>query len=162
MLAHCTLFVFAAQRFRPNVFFDFSSWSDSLDHYLSDRPQHASWMAVCTCDCLPGTVLSLFLLTLYTADFNWNSDLLSLEVLRQIGQCQMHIWRGRAGVQGYFRGFLDSGVWCEQNHLLLNTSKTKEILIEFHQKFCEWAKWHTPQKKGKVVGVDPEWMAEQI
>ena len=39
--------------------------------------------------------------------------------------------KGRPGEEEY-RGLVDSFVeWCEQNHLLLNTSKTKEMVVDF-------------------------------
>lgn len=78
-----------------------------------------------------GTVLSLFLLTLYTVDFSYNSNLCHLQDFSDNSAIVSYISEG--DVQEY-RGvvlkFIDC---CEQNHLLLNLNKFLELVVDFYQ-----------------------------
>lgn len=91
--------------------------------YLTERPQFVrpggftSWSAArgppqCT-------VLSAALFTLFTYDFQYESEL-----------CYM---------QKYSEDMMDEGLvddfvgWCSSNHLQLNTSETKEMMVDFRR-----------------------------
>ncbi|XP_062844747.1 zinc finger protein 420-like, partial [Trichomycterus rosablanca] len=103
--------------------------------YLSERPQYVQ-LGTCQSDRLisnigapQGTVLSPFLFTLYTTDFQYKSDLCHLQKFSDaVVGCI------RDGQEDEYRDLVSSFVeWCERNHLLLNVSKTKEMLVDFRR-----------------------------
>ena len=76
-----------------------------------------------------GTVLSPFLFTLYTSDFRFNSKTCHLQkfsddtvVVSQISG------DNTAEHEGVVRDFVQ---WSDANHLRLNASKTKEMVVDF-------------------------------
>ncbi|KAI3352135.1 hypothetical protein L3Q82_020942, partial [Scortum barcoo] len=90
-----------------------ASW---VTNYLIDRTQFVrlqdcvSDVVVCSTGAPQGTVLSPFLFTLYTSDFTQGND------------CE------------YRKVIMDFVNWCELNHLQVNASKTKEMVIDFSRK----------------------------
>ncbi|XP_073674252.1 uncharacterized protein [Garra rufa] len=106
-------------------------------NYLTDRPQFVrlrdcvSDVVVCSTGAPQGTVLSPFLFTLYTSDFKYNSF-----------HCHLQKFSDDTAIVGCvsgeneqeYRGVISDFVcWCEENHLLLNTSKTKEMVLDFRR-----------------------------
>ena len=107
-------------------------------NYLTDRPQYVrlkdcvSDVVVCSTGAPQGTVLSPFLFTLYTSDFTHNSTLCHLQ---KFSDDTAIVGRVSEGNEMEYRGVITDFVdWCQQNHLILNTSKTKEIVIDFRRK----------------------------
>ena len=106
-----------------------------IKDYLSERPQFVR-LQDCRSDVLvsntgapQGTVLSPFLFTLYTSDFRFNSKTCHLQkfsddtvVVSQISG------DNTAEHEGVVRDFVQ---WSDANHLRLNASKTKEMVVDF-------------------------------
>uniref|UniRef100_A0A8C6M681 Reverse transcriptase domain-containing protein n=1 Tax=Nothobranchius furzeri TaxID=105023 RepID=A0A8C6M681_NOTFU len=142
------------------MFFDFSSAFNTIqprllkdklelsgvDHhmsqwildYLTERPQYVrsqgcvSDTLVCSTGAPQGTVLAPFLFTLYTADFSISSP-----------RCHLQKFSDDSAIVGlitgeddseYRRGTLDFVDWCQQNHLLINAGKTKELVVDFRRR----------------------------
>ncbi|KAK3564889.1 hypothetical protein QTP86_030831, partial [Hemibagrus guttatus] len=75
-----------------------------------------------------GTVLSPFLLTLYTSDLQYNSDSCHLQ---KFSDHTTVVGCIRDGQESEYRGLLDNFVdWCTRNYLLLNVMKTKEMVVD--------------------------------
>ena len=106
--------------------------------YLTNRPQFVrlqdcvSDMVVCSTGAPQGTVLSPFLFTLYTSDFSYNS-----------GSCHLQKFSDDTAIVGcvsqgdereYRTVISDFVDWCDRNHLQLNTSKTKEMVVDFRRR----------------------------
>ena len=133
-------------------------------HYLTDRPQHVRLQnnranippqtntrrnkdAFITSDTITtftgatqGTVLSPFLFTLYTSDFSFCNDACHLQKFSDDSAVVGLITNGN---EKEYRDRVDDFVeWCENNFLLLNVSKTKELVIDFRRK-----------KKSQVVPI---------
>ena len=141
-------------------------------HYLTDRPQHVrltnnranrqphsntshNTATHITSDTIntftgapQGTVLSPFLFTLYTSDCRFSD-----------GSCHLQKFSDDSAVVGLlsfddeteYREKVDSFVsWCDDNFLLLNVSKTKELVIDFRKKK------NVPIIPVKMKGVDIE------
>ena len=78
-----------------------------------------------------GTVLALFLFTLYTADFMYSSP-----------NCHLQKFSDDSGIIGLItdeddrecreltHDFVD---WCLRNHVLINAVKTKEMVVDFRR-----------------------------
>ncbi|KAI4903576.1 hypothetical protein NFI96_007642 [Prochilodus magdalenae] len=101
--------------------------------YLSERHQYVR-LGSCQSDRLvsstgppQGTVLSPFLFTLYTTDFQDRSDLCHLQ---NFSDDSMVVWCIRDG-QDLVNSFVERSV---RNHLLLNVTTTKEMVVD---KKCE-------------------------
>ena len=102
--------------------------------YLTERPQYVR-LKGCTSDTVvsstgapQGTVLSPVLFTVYTSDFQYNS-----------GLCHMQKYSDDTVIVGCikeeYRSLVEDFVrWCRSNHLQLNTSKTKEMVMDFRRK----------------------------
>uniref|UniRef100_A0A8B9GXH1 Reverse transcriptase domain-containing protein n=1 Tax=Astyanax mexicanus TaxID=7994 RepID=A0A8B9GXH1_ASTMX len=103
--------------------------------YLTDRPQYVrlkditSDTVISSTGAPQGTVLAPLLFTLYTADFCYNSEL-----------CHIQKFADDTAIVGCIRDdneeeyrtlVRDFAVWCHRNNLQLNTSKTKELVIDF-------------------------------
>ena len=124
-----------------------SSFIAWIFSYLTNRPQHVrlpvtsspastSSHAFVVSDTLytntgapQGTVLSPFLFTLYTADGRQTDDSCPLvkfaDDTSQVGMISN-------GDDSVFRSEVSKFVsWCEENHLELNTSKTRELIVDF-------------------------------
>ena len=126
-----------------NVPANFVAW---IFNYLTFRPQYvrlavakgsssetiSSETIVLNTGAPQGTVLSPFLFTLYTADSrSTNSSCPLVKFADDTAQV--------AKIEGeddsVYREQVDTFVtWCDDNHLVLNTSKTKEIVIDFRKK----------------------------
>ena len=79
-----------------------------------------------------GTVLSPFLFTLYTTDFQYNSESCHLQKFSDDSAVVGCI---RDGQGGEYRALVDNFVeWSGKNHLLLNVDKTREMVIDFRRK----------------------------
>lgn len=141
------------------MFFDFSSAFNTIqpallrvklegagvDHhlaawtvdYLTNRPQFVrlrdcvSDVVICNTGAPQGTVLSPFLFTLYTSDFCHNSS-----------DCFIQKFSDDTAIVGcvsegndleYREVIKDFVSWCEVNHLHINASKTKEMMIDFRR-----------------------------
>ncbi|KAI3354721.1 hypothetical protein L3Q82_004504 [Scortum barcoo] len=111
------------------------SW---ITDYLTGRPQFVrlgsvlSDVVVSDTGALQGTVLSPFLFTLYTTDFQYNSESCHLQKFSDDSAVVGCI---REGEEGEYRTLVDNFVeWSEQNHLRLNVNKTREMVIDFRRK----------------------------
>jgi gmma-aminobutyric acid receptor subunit gamma len=105
---------------------------------LTDRPQFVrlgsvlSDVVVSDVGAPQGTVLSPFLFTLYTTDFQYNSESCHLQKFSDDSAVVGCIGDGG---EGEYRTLVDGFVeWSEQNHLRLNISKTREMVIDFRRK----------------------------
>lgn len=104
--------------------------------YLTNRPQYVrlrdcvSDVVVCSTGAPQGTVLSPFLFTLYTSDFTYNTDTCHLQKFSDDTAIV-----GRVSEDLEYREVITNFVtWCELNHLRINASKTKEVVIDFRRK----------------------------
>jgi len=111
------------------------SW---VTDYLTGRPQFVrlgsvlSDVVVSDIRAPQGTVLSPFLFTLYTTDFQYNSE---SRHLQKFSDDSTVVGCIREGEAGEYRTLVDNFVeWSEQNHLRLNVSKTREMVINFRRK----------------------------
>ena len=78
-----------------------------------------------------GTVLSPFLFTLYTSDFQYNSESCHLQKYSDDSAAVGCISDGQ---EAEYRELVSQFVkWCSKNHLILNTSKTKEMIVDFRR-----------------------------
>ena len=79
-----------------------------------------------------GTVPSPFLFTLHTTDLQYNSESCHLQKFSDDSAVVGCI---SGGDEGEYRTLVDNFVeWSEQNHLMLNVSKTREMVIDFRRK----------------------------
>ena len=111
------------------------SW---ITDYLMGRPQYVR-LQDCVSDTMvsstgapQGTVLSPFLFTLYTSDFQFHSESNHLQGFSDDSAIVGCVSEGKEEV---YRVVVDSFVrWCETNHLHLNTTKTKELVVDFRRR----------------------------
>ncbi|KAK0134631.1 RNA-directed DNA polymerase from mobile element jockey [Merluccius polli] len=107
------------------------SW---ITDYLTGRPQFVCLFSVVVSDtgAPQGTVLSPFLFTLYTTDFQYNSGSCHLQKFSDDSAVVGCI---RGGEEGEYRTLVDDFVeWSEQIHLRLNVNKTRDMVIDFGRK----------------------------
>ena len=81
-------------------------------------------------------MLSPFLFTLYTTDFQYNSESCHLQKFSDDSAVVGCI---RGGDEGEYRALVGDYAlyfveWSEQNHLSLNVNKTREMVIDFGRK----------------------------
>ena len=76
-----------------------------------------------------GTVLSPFLSTLYTNDCGWTNEPPLIKY-----SDDYVTWDLSNDDNLYFTEVSKFTEWCEMNRLMLNVSKTKELVIDFRQK----------------------------
>lgn len=74
-----------------------------------------------------GTVLSPFLFTLYTTDFRVLSP---AEVVKRISLSWLHQQRAESEDRSVGGDFVS---WCNQSHLHLNITKTKELVVDLRK-----------------------------
>lgn len=129
------------------TFFDFSS---AFMDYLTDRPQYIRLQGCKSARCTgasQGTVLSPFLFTLYTFDFQYNTE-----------GCHLQKFSDDSAIVGCIKGeddleyriAVDSFVhWCELNQLKLNIQKTKELVVDLRRS-------RPPVTPLSIRGVDVE------
>ena len=78
-----------------------------------------------------GTVLSPFLFTLYTSDFRFWSQSCHLQKFSDDSAIVGCIGKDQ---EAEYRSVVDRFVeWCGLNHLQLNVSKTKELVVDFRR-----------------------------
>ncbi|KAK0135164.1 RNA-directed DNA polymerase from mobile element jockey [Merluccius polli] len=124
-----------------------------ISSYLTDRTQYVrlkditSDTVVSSTGAPQGTVLAPLLFTLYTSDFSYNSE-----------SCHIQKFADDTAIMGCIREdqeeeyrslVRDFVVWCHANHLQLNTSKTKELVIDF-------GKSRPPPQLVQIEGADVE------
>ncbi|KAI4890987.1 hypothetical protein NFI96_031382 [Prochilodus magdalenae] len=110
------------------------SW---ITDYLTGRPQYVR-LKDCTSETVvsstgapQGTVLSPFLFTLYTSDFRHNSETCHMQKFSDDTAIVACV---RGGQEVEYRDLVeDFVIWCHRNNLLLNTSKTKEMVVDFRR-----------------------------
>ena len=106
--------------------------------YLTNRPQYVrlrncvSEVVVSSTGAPQGTVLSPFLFTLYTSDFTHNTNSCHLQKFSDDSAIVGCVSEGNE--LEYRSVIMDFVDWCERNHLCLNTSKTKEMVIDFRRR----------------------------
>ena len=108
-----------------------------ITDYLTHRPQYVR-LGDCRSDTVvsstgapQGTVLSPVLFTLYTADFRNNSELCHVQ---KFADDMAIVGCVRGGQEGEYRELIQDFIaWCDSNHLLINSSKTKEMVIDFRR-----------------------------
>ncbi|KAL0151264.1 hypothetical protein M9458_053455 [Cirrhinus mrigala] len=102
--------------------------------YLTGRPQYVRLQS-CLSDRLisntgapQGRVLSPFLFTLYTTDFNYRTETCHLQKFSDDSAVVGCI---TGGDEREYRAVVDKFVtWSESNHLLLNVTKTRELVVD--------------------------------
>ncbi|KAK0154709.1 RNA-directed DNA polymerase from mobile element jockey [Merluccius polli] len=136
---HCEAFTAQSEdgsgRWNVGVDRHLAAWTTD---YLTNRPQFVSLhncvsdVVLCSTGAPQGTVLSPFLFTLYTSDFTHNTT-----------HCHIQKFSDDTAVVGcvsegneleYRTVIRDFVSWSELNQLQLNTSKTKEMIVNFRRK----------------------------
>ncbi|KAI4873665.1 hypothetical protein NFI96_032777, partial [Prochilodus magdalenae] len=110
------------------------SW---ITDYLTGRPQYVR-LKDCTSETVvsstgapQGTVLFPLLFTLYTSDFRYNSE---TGHMQKFSDDTASVACVRGGQEAEYRNLVENFVvWCHRNNLLLNTSKTKEMVVDFRR-----------------------------
>ena len=76
-------------------------------------------------------MLSPVLFTLYTSDFRYNKESCHLQ---KFSDDTAIVGCIRDGQEGEYRSLVEDFVqWCKLNHLQLNTTKTKEMVVDFQR-----------------------------
>ena len=89
-------------------------------------------MVVCSTGAPQSIVLSPFLFILYTSDFSYNTDSCHLQKFSDSTAIVAHLTEGND--LEYLKVITNFVAWCELNHLCINASKTKEVVIDFRRK----------------------------
>uniref|UniRef100_A0A8C6M3D6 Reverse transcriptase domain-containing protein n=1 Tax=Nothobranchius furzeri TaxID=105023 RepID=A0A8C6M3D6_NOTFU len=112
-----------------------------IKDYLTNRPQFvrlkncASNQAISNIGAPQGTVLSPYLFTLYTSDFQYKSVTCHLQKYSDDSAVVGCI---RDGQEAEYRELVERFVaWCGNNHLTLNVNKTKEMILDFRRNRVE-------------------------
>ncbi|XP_073668918.1 uncharacterized protein [Paramisgurnus dabryanus] len=110
------------------------SW---ITDYLTERPQFVrlndcfSETVISSTGAPQGTVLSPFLFTLYTSDFSYVSESCHMQKFSDDTVIMGCI---RDGQEDEYRNLINDFVqWCRLNHLQLNATKTKELVVDFRR-----------------------------
>ncbi|KAI4885338.1 hypothetical protein NFI96_001847 [Prochilodus magdalenae] len=105
--------------------------------YLTGRPQYVrlhhcvSDRVVSNTGAPQGIVLSPFLFTLYTTDFNYCTETCHLQKFSDDSAVVGCISRGD---EDEYRATVNNFVaWCKLNHLQLNVTKTKELVVDLRR-----------------------------
>ncbi|KAL2098435.1 hypothetical protein ACEWY4_007642 [Coilia grayii] len=108
-----------------------------ITDYLTERPQFVrlgdltSEAVVSSIGAPEGTVLSPLLFTLYTTDFSYNSETCHMQ---KFSDDTAIVGCIRDGQEGEYRCLVEDSVgWCRTNQLQLNTTKTKEMVVDFRR-----------------------------
>ncbi|KAI3368513.1 hypothetical protein L3Q82_025518, partial [Scortum barcoo] len=108
-----------------------------ITDYLTGRPQYVR-LGDCRSDTVAsstgapqGTVLSPVLFTLYTSDFQYKSEFCHVQ---KFADDTAIVGCIRSGQEDEYRELIkDFVTWCDLNHLLLNTTKTREMVVDFRR-----------------------------
>lgn len=108
-----------------------------INSYLTGRPQYvrlgssSSETIVTNVGAPQGTVLSPFLFTMYTADFTYKSELCHIQKYSDDTAVVACV---KGGNEVEYRELLAAfTAWSRRNGLILNISKTKEMIVDFRQ-----------------------------
>ncbi|KAG5276526.1 hypothetical protein AALO_G00106690 [Alosa alosa] len=108
-----------------------------ITDYLTERPQFVrlknclSDTVICSTGEPQGTVLSPVLFTLYTSDFCYNTESCHMQ---KFSDDTAIVGCIRNGQEEEYRSLVEDFMqWCKLNHLQLNTSKTKEMVVDFRR-----------------------------
>jgi len=111
-----------------------TSW---IIDYLTARPQYVrmgrcvSGTLECSIGAPQGTVLAPFLFTLYTSDFRYNSESCHIQKYSDDTAVVAYVCGGQ---EKEYRDLVESfNGWTQKNCLLLNTTKTKELVVDFRR-----------------------------
>ena len=106
--------------------------------YLTGRPQYVklqdgvSDTVLSSTGATQGTVLSPFLFSLYTSDFQFLSESCHLQKFADDSAIVGCVSEGK---EEEYRSVVDSFIeWCATNHLLINPTKTKELVVDFRRR----------------------------
>jgi len=114
-----------------------SSLTSWIIDFLTARPQYVR-MGRCVSGTLEcgiwapqGTVLAPFLLTRYTSDFRYNSESCHIQKYSDDTAVVASVCGGQ---EKEYRDLVESFYgWTKNNFLLLNTTKTKELVVDFRR-----------------------------
>ncbi|XP_053709182.1 mucin-5B-like [Synchiropus splendidus] len=108
-----------------------------ITDYLTNRPQYVrlgdsrSDTVASSTGAPQGTVLSPVLFTLYTSDFQSNTELCHVQ---KFADDTAIVGCIRSGQEDEYRKLIQDFVtWCDSNHLRLNTTKTREMVVDFRR-----------------------------
>ena len=105
--------------------------------YLTNRPQfvklsnHMSSIMTTNTGAPQGTVLSPFLFSVYTSDCVINAP--SCPLVRYADDTSLSGLISNNDESSYRSAITSFVNWCDQNYLLLNVSKTKEMVVDFRK-----------------------------
>jgi len=89
------------------------------------------WKLECSTGAPQGTVLAPFLFTLYTSDFRYNSKSCHIQKYSKDTAVVACV---HGGQEKEYRDLVESfNGWTKNNCLLLNTTKTKELMVDFRR-----------------------------
>ena len=124
-----------------------------ISDFLTDRPQYVrtggctSGTVTSSTGAPQGTCLAPYLFTLYTSDFRHNSETCHMQKFSDDTAIVAFI---RDGLDGEYRELVNNfAAWSRSNHLLLNTSKTKEMVLDFRRS-------RPPVQPVSIEGADVE------
>lgn len=126
-----------------------------ITNYLTDRPQFvrlgnvASGTVVTSIGAPQGTVLSPFLFTLYTSDFVYNSA--SCHIQKYSDDTAVVACVKGEDEREYRRLISDFTLWSSENGLVLNTSKTKEMIVDFRKNKSQYLPVQVSGERIEVV-----------
>lgn len=108
-----------------------------ITDYLTNRPQYVrlgdsrSDTVASSTGAPQGTVLSPVLFTLYTSDFQSNTEFCHVQ---KFADDTAIVGCIRNGQEDEYRKLIQDFVaWSDSNHLLLNTTKTREMVVDFRR-----------------------------
>ncbi|TWW75335.1 hypothetical protein D4764_14G0013380 [Takifugu flavidus] len=118
------------------IFYGIACWSSSIpdrDSWRMDRLlRRASSVLGCPLDSVEGTVLALFLFTLYNADFSYSSSSCHLQKFSDDSAAVGLITDGDdTEYRGLIQDFVD---WSLRNNLRINANKTKELVVDLRRR----------------------------
>ncbi|CAM4572459.1 unnamed protein product [Leuciscus chuanchicus] len=106
-----------------------------INSYLTERPQYVrlgntvSDIVETSIGAPQGTVLSPFLFTLYTSDFSYRTP--SCHIQKYSDDTVVAACVRGGDEEEYRRVISEFVIWSRHNGLILNTTKTKEMIVDF-------------------------------